>query len=134
MEKKFRKIIEKMMQSKGYFVYHIKDVKNTGPRIADLICCINGWFVAIETKIKKKKEISSDDAISLLTPHQKLCAFDIIKNKGKYYVIIFAYTNSGINIDGTYGRVFAYELKISENNVLYAKRIEKFYPNKIVIR
>jgi Holliday junction resolvase len=126
MEKKFRNMIMEFLKDTGAFAYHIRDVKNTGPRIADIICCMEGKFVAIELKAKMKQDITPDEVLELLSSYQKMCAREIIKSGGIYYVFVFLYNKQSIKLEGTYGNVYYYKLNLSADGRLFAelKKVE----------
>ncbi|MCS6955724.1 MAG: hypothetical protein NZM44_05145 [Candidatus Calescibacterium sp.] len=131
-ESVFRQKIEKVLKSKGHFVYHIKDVPHTGTRALDIICCIEGRFVGIETKVIKSNSISEQKVLKTLRASQENAIKEIIKNKGIVYIYVFWYSKYDISITHTTGRVKVYRCRIDDDgNIYLEERPNKLLPSTI---
>jgi len=53
-ESKLQSKIQEHLRSKGYFVVNVVRASRGG--VPDILCCLNGAFVAIEVKVGKNKE------------------------------------------------------------------------------
>lgn len=118
MEKKLHKKIKQILNSEHIFVYHIKDVPDTGARVCDFIVCNKGKFIAIEAKVIKKKienfEKDIQSAIEKrLTSSQQAYRLKLLKSGANYLVYAFVYDDEGIDITSTNGILYivSYELE-----------------------
>lgn len=81
-EKELVSAFNRAMKNYIWFPYHVKDVQHTGYRVVDIISCIDGLYVGIEFKIKRKSSV-----LKQLTSNEEKSIIDIINNKGKVLII-----------------------------------------------
>ncbi len=92
MEKALRQQLMKVLK-REMMVFRVVDfwgsTTDTYGRVADLIGCWRGVFVAIEVKWwSGRGEIVSERIESLLTPLQWRSALNCVQNGGLYYVVV----------------------------------------------
>lgn len=116
MEKKLSKKIIKHLKKIGYCI-HVPDVKSAGGRL-DLYMCVDGKFYGIDFKVIKTGNIKEEKILSKLTPNQVTISKNILKHKGKVFIITFYLVNQTLT-KNVYD-IIVYELYLEEE-VLRAK-------------